>query len=354
MVLWIVLHGVVWRATLLVMPRFPDEWQGVRMPRTVAELQRRGVTRKMLRGARYERVSRGCYRRAADPGNLAITPTQRIVDACTTLPVGALITGWAAAFVLGVDALDGLDDHTLRPRPVPVILPPGERRQSTDSVSYRQSKLQIRGEKVLGIPVTTPLWTSLDLARSAPDLSEAVVPLDAFLGARILTTGALRRGIARCRPRRGIRQARDAVALVRVGVRSSWETRLRVFAATELGLTDLEPNRAVFDSSGNLLGIPDLLDAGAARALEYDGSTWRSDRAKGHRDREQHREDNAREERLERAGLVVVRVEKADLTRFRGQLAERILAAYADGLRRDGSRDRWTLDEPPGWFGLPA
>lgn len=89
-------------------------------------------------------------------------------------------------------------------------------------------------------------------------------------------------------------------------------------------------------------------------ALEYDGSTWRSDRAMGHRDREQHREDNAREERLERAGLIVVRAEKSDLTRHAGRLGERILSARADGLQRDRSRDRWTLDEPTDWIGLTA
>jgi hypothetical protein len=63
---------------------------------------------------------------------------------------------------------------------------------------------------------------------------------------------------------------------------------------------------------------------------------------------------NAREERLERAGLIVVRVEKSDLTKHRVRLAERIRSARADGLRRDRSRDRWTLDEPDDWFGLPA
>ncbi len=153
---------------------------------------------------------------------------------------------------------------------------------------------------------------------------------------------------------RGVRQARRAVDLARVGVRSTWETRLRLLAVLELGLTELEPNRAVFDQAGNLLGVPDLLDAEAALAIEYDGATWRSDRAHGHRDREQHREDNAREERLERAGLIVVRAEKSDLTRYRKRLAARILAAHTDGLRRDRWRDRWTLDEPPDWFGLPA
>lgn len=202
------------------------------------------------------------------------------------------------------------------------------------------------------IPVTTRLRTALELARSAPDLAEAVVPLDAFLGCRLLTREALQRGVGRWDGRRGVRQLRQAVSLARVGVRSTWETRLRIFAAG-IGLTDLEPNRAVFDTRGNLLGVPDLLDA-AGLVLEYDGARWRSDRARGHRDREQHREDNAREERLERAGLVVVRAEKSDLTQHRRQLAERVLAAYADGLARDRSRDRWTLDEPDDWFGLPA
>ena len=56
----------------------------------------------------------------------------------------------------------------------------------------------------------------------------------------------------------------------------------------------------------------------------------------------------------ERAGLVVVRVEKADLTTHRSRLAERLVRARADGLRRDRFRDRWTLEEPANWIGLPA
>jgi hypothetical protein len=158
--------------------------------------------------------------------------------------------------------------------------------------------------------------------------------------ARLLTLEHLRLGIERVTGRRGVRQARAAVDLACVGVRSSWETRLRVFAALELGLTALQPNRAVFDRAGNLLGIPDLLDVESALALEYDGARWRSERSTGHRDREQHREDNAREERLERAGLIVVRAERSDLTKHRRRLADRIWSAYADGLQRDRGRDR--------------
>ena len=74
-----------------------------------------------------------------------------------------------------------------------------------------------------------------------------------------------------------------------------------MFAVEELGWTQLEPNRAVFEPGGgmlSLLGVPDLLDAEAGLALEYDGVRWRGQDT-GHRDRAQHRNDNEREERLE-------------------------------------------------------
>lgn len=336
------------------MARFADEWSRSRTARSRAELERRGVGRGTLRGARYQRTSRGYYRPASEGPESPITPTQRILDAQAAMPDGALLAGWAAAYVHGVDALDGLDDHTMKQLPVPVLLPPGQRRRSTDRIRYWQTGRPVRGEVINGVPVTMRIRTALDLARRAPDVTEAVVALDAFLFTRLLTLERLRLGIERGTGRRGVQQARAAVDLARVGVRSSWESRLRVFAVLELGLIALQPNRAVFDRAGNLLGIPDLLDAEAALAIEYDGAQWRSERSKGHRDREQHREDNAREERLERAGLVVVRAEMRDLTRHRGRLADRIRSAYADGLQRDRARDRWTLDEPDDWYGLPA
>ena len=181
--------------------------------------------------------------------------------------------------VHGIDALDGLDDVTLAPLPVPVLLPPRHHRTDTDGIRYHQSKRRHRGEVIEEVPVTTLLRTAFDLARQAPDLTEAVVALDAFLGARRLKPETLQRSVKRLDGTRGVRQARQAVDLARVGVRSTWETRLRLLAVLELGLTELEPNRAVFDQAGNLLGVPDLLDAEAALAIEYDGATWRSDRA---------------------------------------------------------------------------
>ena len=334
------------------MGRFDEEWYETRVARTRQDLRTAGITRREIAGSGFQRTARGHHRRA-DPDQ-PTTPTQRIVDALPLIPDGGLFAGWAAAYVHGVNTLDGLDHHTLDALPVPVLLPPGLRRRDTATVTYRQSSRRARGELVNDIPVTSVWRTIFDLTSHAPDLTEAVVAVDAFLAARIVTREILDRNLAGTAARRGVRRAREAIALARPGVPSTWETRLRIFAVTELGWTDLEPNRTVFDLTGQLLGVPDLLQVESALAIEYDGASWSTGRRHGHRDRDQHREDNAREERLERAGLVVVRADKSDLVQHRRALADRLRAAQADGLARDSSRDRWTLDGPEHWFGLPA
>ncbi len=354
MFLWIPLHGVRSRVSLPGVGRFDDEWYATKVPRTRQDLRTAGVARRAIAGSGFQRTARGHHRRTDPDQPTTSTPTQRIVDALPLIPDGGFIAGWAAAYVHGVNALDGLDHHTLAPLPVPIVLPPGLRRRDTATVTYRQSSRRARGELAHDLPVTTVWRTIVDLTSHAPDLTEAVVAVDAFLAARLVTREILDRNIDGTPARRGVRQARKAIALARPGVPSTWETRLRIFAVTELGWTDLEPNRAVFDLTGQLLGVPDLLQVESALAIEYDGASWSTGRRHGHRDREQHREDNAREERLERAGLVVVRADKADLVQHRRALADRLRSAQADGLSRNRSRDHWTLDEPEPWFGLPG
>jgi hypothetical protein len=358
MVLWMTLQRRSTRASLPLMSRFEDEMRLARTPRPRQELRDRGVSRRAIAGGSYERSSRGYHRRTAISSSVSSadppTSTQRILDATAVLPPGALLGGWAAAYVHGVDTIDGRDHLTLAPLPVPILLPPGSRRRSTPALSYRQSARPPRGEMLHELPVTTLWRTVFDLARWAPDVTEAVVAVDAVLASRLVTRQGLDRSIATAPSRRGIAQVRTAVTLSRAGVGSPWESRLRMFATFELRMVTLQPNRAVFDRGGQLLGIPDLLDVDAGLAIEYDGAGWRAERSHGHRDRRQHREDNIREERLERAGLVVVRVDKADLIEHRTELASRLRAAHTEGTARDRRRDAWTLDEPEGWYGLPA
>lgn len=318
--------------------RFQSELRTAVRPRPAADLVAAGVTRHVLDGPRWRRTSRGFYVLATD---LPRTPTQRILEAAAALPAGAAIGGWAAAFSWGADLLDGLDDHTTAPLPVTVCLPPGLHRAGIPGLDYRQQHLDDTdvGSRA-GIPVTVPGLTACDLAARATDLTEAVVALDAVLAA-----GLLRHLQLPVAPgRRGAAQARRAAGLARTGVRSTWETRLRMLYVLELGFPSPLVNRSVLDLDGRSLGVPDLLDVEAGLVLEYDGARWTgSPVVGGHRDRDQHRADNVREELFERAGLTVVRADGRDLSHYRRRLMARVSAARADGLRRDRSRDRWMV-----------
>ncbi len=247
------------------------------------------------------------------PKEIESTPTQRIVEAATVTPAVAVLGGWAAAFGHGVDLLDGLDDHTMRPVPITVFLPPRLHREPVASLGYRQQVLD--PDDVVsrrGLRFTRPVRTALDLARWAPSVTEAVVALDTMLQAKVVTRPTLERRLSALWGQRGVRQVAQAVSQGRVGVRSSWESRLRMLYVLELGFAVPVVNRSVFDRRGNFLGTPDLLDEEAGLVIEYDGATWTGTPTPGgNRDPDQHREDNAREERFERAGLLVVRADKA-------------------------------------------
>lgn len=248
------------------MARFLRELSTATSPAPVAELRAAGVTEDVLRGSRWVRTARGFYRRA---GAEELTSTQRIVDAAALLPDGAVIGGWAAAYAHGVDWLDGRDHGTLAAQPVPVLLPPTMSRRSSPAVRYVQLSRAVPAIATIdGIPFTRERRTAMDLARWAPDLTEAVVAVDALLGARILRVDTLRAGRIAVPGSRGIAQATRAVELCRPGVRSPWESRLRMLWVLELRLPSPLVNPPVFDLAGNFLGAPDLLDEEAGLAIE--------------------------------------------------------------------------------------
>lgn len=141
------------------MSRFAEQWTACRPTRSKAAWERRRVDRGTLRGDRYDRTAPGYYRAALQGKTTSASSTQRILDAKAAMPAGALIAGWAAAYVHGIDALDGLDDYTLAPLPVPVLLPPGHHWADTASIHYVQCKRARRGELVEEVPVTTILGT---------------------------------------------------------------------------------------------------------------------------------------------------------------------------------------------------
>ena len=139
----------------------------------------------------------------------------------------------------------------------------------------------------------------------------------------------------------GVQQALDATALSRPGVRSGWETRLRMCFRFDARLPDPLVNVAIFDLSEQFLGIADLFEPEAGLVAEFDGGQ--------HREAEQHRRDNIREEKFEAANLVVVRGDKTDVRSDRRRLVSRLQDGYRRGRQRNRGLDTWTLTQPYWW-----
>lgn len=318
------------------MARFNADVQTTLRPREATVLDEDGVAEHLLRTTRWERTSRGLY----VPAGANRTAAQRIVAAGALLPTRGVIGGWAAAHVLGADYMDGLDARR-NERDVDVLLPPGLHRQDVPGISYRRASFHPGDVSVVhDLPVTSLLRTAVDLACWAGSVTEATVCLDLMLQAG-LTRTELMAGAPH--GRRGAVQARTAIGLARRGSRSPGETRLRLLYGDEFGKVPLLLNPTLLDAAGRFVAIPDLFDEEAALALEYDGASWDSERAAGHRDERQHREDNVREEAMERLGVIVLRAGAGDLAQFRRQSAYRMRQARADGLARDRRRDRWIV-----------
>jgi len=315
--------------------RFFDEVGSAVRPLETVVLDGHGVAKHELATPRWRRSSRGLY----VPGDAPDSVAQRIISAAAAMPDDAAIGGWAAAHVDGAD-LDGRD-RQLQDQPVDVLLPPGLHRQPVPGIAYRRARL-VRGEvsTVGGLRVTSPLRTAIDLACWAPSLTEAVVLLDLMLRA-----GLSPETLAATAPkdRRGAVQARRAIALARPGSRSPGETRLRLVYVQDVGGPDPLLNASLLDLDGRFVAMPDLFDDEAGLAMEYDGASWVGERPLGHRDVDQHRSDNVREEAMERRNVIVVRADAQDVGAHRRRTAARLQAARQDGLRRDRRRDRWIV-----------
>ncbi len=265
------------------------------------------------------------------------SPMHRVLAAAALVRAGAALGGWCAAYLLGATELDGWDACGTA-APVVLALPPHSQVRRP-GVSCIRSPLHDDDIVVIGgIPVTSPVRTAFDLARTLP-LTEAVVALDAMARAAGVNLDDVV-AYVEDRPRwKGVPKTKRALALADPRARSCQETRFRLLWVLEAGLPTPLVNWSVVDKSGQLLGEIDLLDPTAGLAGEYDGAT--------HRQLGAHARDNAREEWLEAAGLVVVRATSIDLTAHRGRLIHRLRVAHGRALQRDKRQDAWHVVASP-------
>ncbi len=266
------------------------------------------------------------------------------MEAAALLPPGGVVGGWASAYWRGVRLLDGNTSDARGLQPILLLLGPTGKIRPRPLIELSRERLASTDvEEFRGVRRSSDLRTAFDGARLATSLYAAVVFLDMMLTAGLVDVSQLASYWSEHPGWRGVGQARRALSLASRGSRSPPETRLRLLWVLEAGFPAPLVNPPVFDLEGRLLGYPDVLDADAAVALEYDGDD--------HRDVQQHADDNVREERFEEHGLVVCRVGRLDVRHRRAQTIQRLTAARARGLARDRSRDRWTLQPPPWWPG---
>lgn len=125
--------------------------------------------------------------------------------------------------------------------------------------------------------------------------------------------------VGRLGRRRGVRNLREALTLVRYGSLSPQETRLRL-AMLAAGLPEPALNLPVHDARGKLVAMIDLAYPEALVAIEYLGDHHRTDR-------KTYDDDIRRREMLTEAGWSVVFVTSADLSTRRDALMRRIRSA---------------------------
>ncbi len=170
---------------------------------------------------------------------------------------------------------------------------------------------------VQGIPVTSPERTALDLACRYP-ADEAVAMIDSLARATRLKIADVELLAEGSKGRRGIRQARTALALVDPGAQSPRETWLRLLLI-EAGYPRPQTQIPVHGEYGELVAVLDMGWEDIKLALEYEGDHHRSDRR-------QFRRDIGRFEALPELGWIAIRVTVEDTP---GGILARVAAAWA-------------------------
>jgi hypothetical protein len=263
------------------------------------------VTMQQLRGPAWRRLFRDVYICAdATVDHLTLCKAAALL-----LPAGAALSHRSAALLHNANIL-------AIGQPVEATCVAGLRSQPRLRVARSRldpMDLWRRG----GLPVTSPLRTAFDLART-PDLTAAVVGLDAMLFRRAVKPDALRAYLDAHAGWTGVRAAAAALALARQDVESPMETRLRL-AIVLAGLPEPMVQYDVLTPGGRFVARLDLAYPKRRVGLEYDGDH--------HRDRDTFRFDAVRLNRLRLLDWSVLRFTADDVLRNPDRMLAQIRAA---------------------------
>ncbi|MGC0414713.1 type IV toxin-antitoxin system AbiEi family antitoxin domain-containing protein [Embleya sp. AB8] len=208
----------------------------------------RSVVRRLVRDGDVRRVIHGVYVGA----QVGDTPQVRAGAAVMVMPRGAVVCGRTAAWLHGVRVPADPRDAARRTAPVEVVVPVGAVLPRRHGCRARTMALA-PGEvvRLAGIPVTSPLRTAADLARTS-DRDTGVVVLDGFLRAGLIPPAALAGLVGRYAGHPGCRRLAEVVRLADSRSAGAEETRLRL-ALPGAGLPAAEVGWEIRSAFGRVL-----------------------------------------------------------------------------------------------------
>ncbi|MCU1517152.1 MAG: hypothetical protein JWQ75_1873 [Pseudarthrobacter sp.] len=178
-----------------------------------------------------------------------------------------------------------------------------------------------------GVRLTSPARTWLDLGAMA-SVDDLVIAGDSLACAHgpefpvprqpLCTLAELREMVAKHSGARGIRMARAALELIRVGADSQPETTMRL-ALVRAGLPEPKLNHVLWGVHGTPVVWPDAAYPEWRISIQYDGG--------GHGGADQYQRDIRRQSLTGECGWLEVRVSKADLEGDRPAVVRKVRAA---------------------------
>jgi Protein of unknown function (DUF559) len=284
----------------------------VRKPFSRADARRAGIPVRHLTSTRFRKLFYDLYIGA----DLAVTPAVLASAALRISPAGSHASHFTAAEIWGGVVPDQPLTH--------VSSPHGCTRSERQGVGSHETR---RGSQVVvfrQLRVSSPEQTFIDLATELT-LVDLVVLGDSLVKMRRTTTRKIVEAAVAWKGK-GSRLARRAAHLVRAGVDSPMETRLRMLMVLA-GLPEPVVNHIEYDAMGAWakrfdLSYPDLL-----LIIEYDGRQHAED------DRQWGRDIDRREE-LDADGWRLIVVRSTGIYTEPGRTLERIV----DAMRSCGAR----------------
>lgn len=305
-------------------------------PFTVSEADAFGISRGRLRHSRVIRLSRSIrWVDAQDQADLQRMPPHRRYRAYTHVTPYSVASHHSAAQIWEFPMPSFADDGKLHITRLTGLSP-----QRRGGVRGHTGQM-FAGEicVVDGLSLTSRERTWLDLAQrlTVQDLTVIAdylirIPRPEYENRTtpFASKESLQAVIERHSGKRGIRKARLALELSRMGADSPPETLLRLLL-TDAGLPEPLVNAQIFDGSGNPQSQPDLSYPAYRVAVEYEGA--------GHSEPDQVERDISREEKIRALGWTEVRISRRHMADGGGAAVNKVRSALIAAGWRLGPPD---------------